>query len=68
MDHFSYPGKKVYTPKELLTVNCVRVRDSLQKSGLIIQPGVKIFRQNFVAGTGGSMLVFAGKNDLIVRL
>jgi len=68
MDHFSYHGKTVYTPKEELNGNCVGVRDSLQKSRLIFEPRGTIFRYNFVACTEDIRLEFAGKADLMGSL
>lgn len=57
----------VFCQNGQLTGNWGGSRDSLQKSGLVIQPRLMLFQHNYVAGTGDNKSVFAGKADLMVK-
>lgn len=58
---------EVFAQKGMLTGNWGGARDSLQKSGLTVQPRLTLFQQNFVAGSAENQSVFAGKADLMVK-
>jgi porin len=61
------PAVYAFCQKGQLTGNWGGARDSLQKNGLIIQPRLTLFQQNFVPGTGDNKSVFAGKADLMIK-
>ena len=57
-----------YAQKGQLTGSWGGVRDSLQRNGIVIQPRLTLFQQNFVAGSADNKSVFSGKADLMIKL
>ncbi|TRZ42466.1 carbohydrate porin [Robertkochia solimangrovi] len=53
---------------QYLTGNWGGVRDSMNQSGVYLNPRLTVFNHNFVAGTGSKESVFNGKAQLDVKL